>query len=350
MILRRLVALGLVMMWAATTAAQTDWVLYGGNPVVPGPEADEWAGRHRWIEAVIVVDGTYHMFFTGTAVAFTYDHEIGHATSPDGISWTMDPQNPVLTPETEGDWEVTSFLNLAVMHDGTGFRMWYGGTDSSGYCQVGMATSPDGFAWTRYSGNPVFETGPVGSFDYGAVNPATVFRRGGLYHMWYSATVAPTVFATGTIGYATSVDGLSWVRHPSPVLEPGPSDWDSYIVYGPAVVFDGSSYHMWFTGIIGFGTIFSGVQIGYATSTDGISWTKDPGNPIDVLGEIAEQAQVLLHVRRRECEMFYNWPENYESDVNRATSSCRAFAQIRRSSGRRAPMRGGASTVAPGYK
>ena len=350
MTLRRLVALAVLMMWAGTAASQTDWVLYEGNPVIPGAEADEWAGLFRWPETVIVVEGTYHMFLTGTAVAFTYDHEIGHATSPDGISWTMDPQNPVLTPEAEGDWEVTSFLSLAVMHDGTEFRMWYGGADSGGFCQVGMATSQDGSAWTRYSENPVFETGPVGSFDHGVVMPATVFRHHGLYHMWYSADGEPTVFSRGTIGYATSVDGLSWVRHSSPVLEPGPSDWDSYIVYGPAVVFDGSSYHMWYTGIRGYGTWFTGVQIGYATSTDGISWTKDPGNPIDVLGGLAEQPQVLLHARRRECEMIYSWPENNESAVNRATSSCQAFAQIRRPFGRRVPVRGKASVVAPGHK
>ena len=112
-------------------------------------------------------------------------------------------QNPVLTPEAEGDWEVTSFLSLAVMHDGTGFRMWYGGADPRGFAQVGVAASPDGSTWARYSGKPVFRTGPAGSFDHGVVIPAAVFRHGGLYHMWYNAVGVPTVFATGTIGYAT---------------------------------------------------------------------------------------------------------------------------------------------------
>ncbi|MCG6948946.1 MAG: hypothetical protein LJE93_08555, partial [Acidobacteria bacterium] len=71
MILRRLVALGMtVLMWAGTATAQTEWVPYEGNPVIPGAEADEWPGLYRWPEAVIVVDGTYHMFFTGTSVAF----------------------------------------------------------------------------------------------------------------------------------------------------------------------------------------------------------------------------------------------------------------------------------------
>jgi predicted GH43/DUF377 family glycosyl hydrolase len=252
----------------------------------------------------------------------------------------MDPQNPVMTPEAEGDWEADSYVSLAAIHDGTQFRMWYGGCDSGGFCQIGMATSPDGSVWTRYSENPVYGTGPVGSFDYGGAIPGTVIRRGGLYHMWYSATEEPTFFATGTIGYATSSDGVSWVRHSLPVLEPGPLQWESYIVYGPGVIFDGASYHMWYTGLWGSGTSYFGAQIGYATSPDGISWTKDPDNPIDVFGDWKEQPRVLLHADRRECEMFYNNPKYDEFSVNRATSSCRAFRQIRRPSGRRMPAGG----------
>jgi predicted GH43/DUF377 family glycosyl hydrolase len=335
MILRMLLTAAVVMTWSVTAAAQTEWVLYEGNPVVPGFAADEWPGNMRFLDAVVVVDGTYHMYFTGTAVDFGVNHEIGHATSPDGINWTMDPQNPVMTPEDEGDWEVTSYCSLDVLHDGNEFQMWYGGCQSGAGCRVGMATSPDGSTWTRYSENPVFGPGPVGSFDYGGVSTSAVLRRGGRYQMWYTAASTYDQYGTGSIGYATSSDGVTWVRHPSAVLEPGPGVWDGLLVYGPAVLFDGASYHMWYTGIWGYGATWLGVQIGYATSPDGISWTKDPANPMDILGDYAEQACVLLHPHRHECEMFYGNPTNYEFVINRATSSCRAFAQVRRSSGRR---------------
>jgi predicted GH43/DUF377 family glycosyl hydrolase len=326
-----------VLASVAPAVAQTQWLLYPGNPVIPGLVEDEWPDNARWIEEVVVVDGTYHMFFTGTSAAFTVNHEVGHATSPDGIAWTMDPENPVMTPQPEGDWEVTSIVSLAVIHDGAEFRMWYGGIEPNGYCSTGVATSSDGSTWTRHQNNPVFEPGPPGSFDDGVVFPATVFRRNGLHHMWYSAVDVPNLFSRTTIGYATSVDGLSWIRHPSPVLEPGPESWDSYIVYGPEVLFDGSSYHMWFTGSWGYGAYFPEPRIGYATSNDGLLWIKDPGNPINVLGQLSEQPQVLLHAARRECEMFYNNPVHHEFSVNRATSSCQAFGQARRSSGRRFP-------------
>jgi predicted GH43/DUF377 family glycosyl hydrolase len=342
-----LAGLAVVMLWVGFAAAQTDWVLYEGNPVIPGPEADEWPGLWRWVEAVVVVDGTYHMFFTGTSVEFGVEHEIGHATSPDGFRWTMDARNPIMRPETEGDWEVASYLCLTVIHDGSQFLMWYGGTDPAGFSQIGLATSPNGSIWTRHSENPVFETGQVGSFEYGVVIPGSVFRSGGQYHMWYAANEAPTVFSRGTIGYATSEDGVSWDRHSSPVLEPGSSsDWDGYVVYKPSVIFDGDSYHIWYTGLWGFGRVFVTAKIGYATSTDGILWTKDPSNPIDVIGEYAEQAWVLSHDTRRQLEMFYNTSDASGHCVNRATSTCQSYRlRTRRVSGMRVPVRGSHAAV-----
>jgi hypothetical protein len=253
----------------------------------------------------------------------------------------MDPQNPVMKPEDEGDWGVDSYISLAVIHDGTQFRMWYGGCETNAVCQVGMATSPDGSDWTRHSENPVFEAGPAGSFDQAVVMPGTVIRRGGLYHMWYGAAEVLTLFTTYTIGFATSQDGVTWVRHQSAVLEPGPSPWDGYQVFSPGVIFDGVSYHMWYTGCYRSGATLLGFKIGYATSPDGISWTKDPANPIDVLGGLAEQPRVLLHAHSHECEMFYNNPTDYEFSVNRATSSCQAYGQTRRPTGRRIPVGAG---------
>jgi hypothetical protein len=247
-----------------------------------------------------------------------------------------------MTPEDEGDWEVDLYNSLAMIHDGTQFRMWYGGCETGVVCHVVLATSPDGSAWTRYSDNPVFEAGPVGSFDHRMVMPGTVIRRGALYHMWYGAAEEPSLYTRYTIGYAASQDGVTWVRHPSAVLEPGPSSWDGYQVFSPGVIFDGVSYHMWYTGVREFGTSFL-FQIGYATSPDGISWTKDPANPIDLLGGLAEQPRVLLHAHRHECEMFYNNPTGYEFSVNRATSSCQAYGQTRRPTGRRIPVGSGFS-------
>ncbi|MBC8236139.1 hypothetical protein H8E77_41865, partial [bacterium] len=83
------------------------------------------------------------------------------------------------------------------------------------------------------------------------------------------------------IGYATSTDGIVWTNYEgNPVLDVGvPGAWDDYHVFGPSVLFDDGTYKMWYTGYDG-----SNYRIGYATSTDGIVWTKYANNPVLDLG------------------------------------------------------------------
>jgi len=79
------------------------------------------------------------------------------------------------------------------------------------------------------------------------------------------------------IGYVSSTDGISWTKYSAPVLFDGSDgSWDDFVVYQPSVFFDGEAYHMWFGGHNGP----TNRQIGYATSPDSINWTKHPGNPV----------------------------------------------------------------------
>jgi sucrose-6-phosphate hydrolase SacC (GH32 family) len=336
--LKRLAMACGLLLWTATATAQFDWVLYEHNPVIPGLEPGEWPENARWIEEVVLIDGTYHMFFTGTSEDFSVDHKIGHATSQDGITWTMDPINPVMSSEPEGGWDVTSYLALSVVHDGTEFLMWYGGMDPYGYIQVGLATSWDGSVWTRYPDNPVFETGMAGSFDGAMIFPSMVLRRNGFYQMWYAAFQTTNILTPSTIGHATSADGVTWDRRSEPVLEPDPdSDWENFQVFAPEVLFDGSVYHMWYTGASGFTGRIADVQIGYATSNDGVEWIRDPGNPLYFLGPSTEHPHVLMDHIGRKCEMYFNDTEGHVFSIDRATASCRARNPVRRVTGWRIP-------------
>ena len=70
-----------------------------------------------------------------------------------------------------------------------------------------------------------------------------------------------------------------WVGHPDkPVIGPGePGEWDAFNRVPGTVLFDGSTYHMWFAGR----AQSSGTnQNGHATSTDGVEWIMDPTNPV----------------------------------------------------------------------
>ena len=318
--MRRAVLLLAVLITGSVAGAQVVWDVFEGNPVISPPESGSWDEQARFLDAVVKVDGVYHLFFNGTATIRYWefqDYAIGHATSSDGITWEMDPSNPVLTPEPEGDWQVTTIIGTAVIHDGAQFRMWYGGGNAQGLV-VGYATSPDGSTWTRHPDNPVMERGPAGSFDDFTLFPNSVINEGGLLKMWYTASKsAPGGGFSESIAYATSTDGVSWTKHPTPVLEHG-DGWENFSANMPWVVHDGTSYHMWYIGYSVMAGVALPPAIGYAVSLDGIEWTKDPGNPIEELGFWISMPVVLHDFAAGRYEMFYT--DEPAFSVLRATS------------------------------
>jgi predicted GH43/DUF377 family glycosyl hydrolase len=190
---------------------------------------------------------------------------------------TADAANPVLSPtaSTVGDGDNVDDPTLVKV--GTTYDMWYSGIaeDGSGPA-IFLATSTDGVHWLRAnSGNPVLQ-GTAGAFDangvYGAdvvYDPLDVLAP---YKMWYSGRSG----AFGGIGYATSLNGLTWTKYtgggalPVPVLDHGlPGSADSFSAADPSVLKDGSTWKMWYTG-----DDSSKKRIAYATSQDGVTWAK----------------------------------------------------------------------------
>ncbi len=71
---------------------------------------------------------------------------------------------------------------------------------------------------------------------------------------------------------------LTWTKHLSnPIFAVGSSGaWDDYQVTTGTVLIAGTTFHLWYSGSHdGFTS-----EIGHATSSDGINWTRDPQNPI----------------------------------------------------------------------
>jgi len=294
------------------------WVPYEGNPIWPPPAPGTWYAEGRWVTSMVLVDGTYHLFFAGgTTLANFNDLAVGHATSTDGINWELDPANPVFTAIPEGNWHVIAVGGGAVIHDGNEFRMWYGGFDGS-KGQGGYATSPDGTNWTRHPDNPVLRVGPEGTFDSTYATPNAVIYQGGTYHMWYNAGAS----RWESIGYAFSDDGLTWTKSSTPVLEPG-TGWENHLVQWPEVLFDGTTFHMWYCGSQAIGGRPIDLSFGYATSPDGITWTRDPENPIDELGDGASSCVVVRNAELGRLESLCTNevpPPGIDFSVNRATA------------------------------
>ena len=182
----------------------------------------------------------------------------------------------VLGPTVSAALDSDHVDDPAVARVGSTYVMWYSATaDDGGKPAIFMATSSDGTTWSRAnSGAPVLQ-GSASAFDESGVYGAEVVYDAGdvlaPYRMWYSGRAGPF----GAIGYATSVDGVNWMKlgapgPPMPVLEHGVAgSADSFSAGDPSVLKDGSTWKMWYTG-----DDSNKKRIAYATSTDGITWSK----------------------------------------------------------------------------
>jgi len=76
--------------------------------------------------------------------------------------------------------------------------------------------------WTKHPGNPVMFASPAGEWDEVLVSPATVIYQDSMYHMWYWGGDHREHIFL--IGYATSPDGINWTKDTlnNPVLKSGP--------------------------------------------------------------------------------------------------------------------------------
>ena len=106
-----------------------------------------------------------------------------------------------------------------------------------------------------------------------------IMKDEGIYKMWYGSTIdwsSPNGEMVHVIKYATSSDGENWERKGLAIpYEIGVAQAFSR----PTVLKDNQGYHMWFSYRSGDGTKY---RIGYAHSLDGITWDRKKDYGIDV--------------------------------------------------------------------
>lgn len=248
------------------------------NPVLEKGAPDSFEDLGVGFPSVLQIGLVYHMWYAG--LSETMGMNIGHATSDDGITWTRDPKNPVLEKGLENTWNEGRVYLPSVLFMGGVFHMWFIGADVNVNENLGYATSTDGSTWTQHEGNPMGNIGGISDWDAGELGSGGYDHDGEKFQSWYSAS--PVENSNFEMGYATSADGISWVRASDvPVMENGGSaDWDFPRVQPSAMVAENGLKHIWYSG-----GDFAEWQIGHATSEDGLSWEKDANNPVLTRGE-----------------------------------------------------------------
>lgn len=107
-----------------------------------------------------------------------------------------------------------------IANGATCYRLWYVGEDVGGVPRIGYAVSANGVNWARVAGNQtggsVLSVGPSGQFDSAGATYFSVLKDGGTFKMWYTGYADLNSLSEG-IGYATSTDGVNWTKVSGPL-------------------------------------------------------------------------------------------------------------------------------------
>lgn len=255
--------------------------------------------------------------------------------------WQRDAEGPILSLGEAGQFDDTHIFAPSVARDEGRFLLWYCG--SRGFAhdlakvrkpdervfKLGLATSSDGKRFQRHMANPVFALDdPKRSILTPSVlrnADGSILREAGKMRMWFSSgtlggggrvqaiqetsstdgihwsepspveierAYAPTVIKTD-VGYemwytvpgsypwlmnhARSDDGKQWQVTPQPVLKVT-QEWEHLLQIYPNVMKIGKVYLMWYASYLTSDR--ETTAIGFAASTDGVTWHKHPRNPV----------------------------------------------------------------------
>ena len=253
------------------------------NPLVP--QGWNWFCLDRISyhghELTILFDRTGQHYGRGKGLrVFAEGREIAAVDQVARVTGKLPPAAKPAAPETSAGWkkfegnpviggQYGTCFDISVLREGGAYRMWLSWRPKK---SLALVESKDGVHWSE---PPQIVLGPRQETGWeDDLNRPVVLKREDGYHLWYTGQAK----GHSWIGYATSPDGLAWKRmSEKPVLSPE-KPWEKVAVMCPHVLWDAGSqqFRMWYSG----GEQNEPNAIGYATSPDGLTWTKHEANPV----------------------------------------------------------------------
>jgi len=195
------------------------------GPVLSRGGAGEWDEESVTPATMLKMnDGTHRLYYVGRNNAGVCG--LGLATSTDGINFTKHSGNPlVLASAWSGGGTDMAVGHVVKLSSGQWALMFERGISFAIY----LGLSSDGMSWTPgNNGNPVME-GTAGSWDSnGVANPKLFELAAGKYLLGYNGNSGE---GRWKIGFAWSTDLINWTKFSgNPVMDTGPAEWDAYRV------------------------------------------------------------------------------------------------------------------------
>lgn len=189
---------------------------------------------------------------------------------PSHRTWVPDAA-PTIEPGPD-TWDVANTLHCDVIERGGTARLYWTGEMGPGYAyrQIGFATSTDLSTWTEHEANPVLTIDyDLNTVDGVHVHMPTVVEREGAWTMLYSCYQNSV---GNRLCRATSADGDVWTPQGVALDFGEDGEFDSGSLRMPEMwVGDDGTWHLLYNGTQPGGHYG---PTGYATSPDGVTWTK----------------------------------------------------------------------------
>jgi len=245
------------------------WQRDTNAPVVSLGPTGRFDDTHIFAPAVIQQNDQYWLYYCGSrGTVAKRVFQLGLATSTDGKTFTQHERSPVFRfGQGQRSVLTPAFLRSpdgTVLREDGELRMWFSSADfqdKPGLHTLHETTSPDGLDWS-----------PPSDAQLKHVYSPTIIRDGNDYRMWYI-----DVSETWIVRHAQSRDGKHWRVTPDPCLKID-QPWERTRLFYPTVRRIDGIYVMWY-GSYWTGRP-STTAIGFAVSLDGLQWHKHPNNPV----------------------------------------------------------------------
>ncbi len=248
-------------------------------------------GHQVWDFSLVKSDSLYHIYYhaipDATPSASRGD-TIWHATTLDLKHWSI--QGPVLAVGT-ADWEAGAMWAPGVVRDEAGGRwvMAYTACDTKMNQRIALAYSPDLFTWTKEPANPVLEPDSTlyqwsPSVSWSNFRDPFLWQDDGTWHILVTAKKYYSS-STGILYHATSPDLLFWTDQGPMFINDGSDPWR--VPESPQYRLIGQYHHLLFCEYdTGFVSLVSGTDPAQWTMDERV--VLEPGAYAPELNDFAE--------------------------------------------------------------